>query len=132
MEAAYNPQITDGKFNVNFRKENYFTRQFTGVTLEAGKIKEAVILRIYSTDSRCYACLWTYGNGIYKNGSAYAGGYGYHRGSAAAAYAIENAGYILSEAIDGRGYDSVREAVKAIVRLIYPGAALVDVLEAYA
>ena len=132
MNAAYNPKITEGKFNVNHRKEKYFVYQFTGVTLGDGKIKEPVILRIYGTDSRCYACLWTYGNGIYKSGSAYAGGYGYHRGSAAAAYAIENAGYILSEDIAGRGTEAIREAVKAIVRLIYPGAELVDVLEAYA
>lgn len=131
MEAILNPKIEDGKFNINHRKENNFIRQFTGVTLEAGKIEEAVTLRLYGTDSRCYACLWTYGNGIYKSGSAYAGGYGYHRGSAAAAYAIENAGYILSEDIAGRGNGAIREAVEAIVRLIYPGAALVDVLEAY-
>lgn len=132
MEATLNLEIEDGKFNINHRKENNFIRQYTGVTLEDGKIRKAVELRLYGTDSRCYACLWTYGNGIYRSGSAYAGGYGYHRGSVAAAYAIENAGYILSEDIGGRGNGAIIEAINAITRLLYPDTALIDVLEAHA
>ena len=46
-----------------------------------------------------YACIW-HNNG---SGSGYAGGYGYHKASAAAQAAITSSGIDLSEDIDGRG-----------------------------
>ena len=54
-------------------------------------------------------------------GSGYAGGYGYHRASAAAAEAIEAAGYDLDEDISGRGWSMIREAVKSISESLFPG-----------
>ena len=54
----------------------------------------------------------------FHNGRAYAGGYGYHRSSAAAAWAIKAAGVDLSEDIAGRGDQAIAAAVEAIARAI--------------
>jgi hypothetical protein len=60
-----------------------------------------------------------------RNGSGSAGGYGYHRPSAAAQEAIENAGFTLANRIDGVGESAMREAVLAIAAALgYPGAFL--------
>lgn len=49
-----------------------------------------------------------------NNGGAYAGGYGYHRASAAADAAIKRAGITLSDSISGIGDAAIRDALKAI------------------
>ena len=49
-------------------------------------------LRIYWTESRCYACVWFAG----ASGSGYAGGYGYEKTSAAAEAAFRCAGLKIS------------------------------------
>lgn len=106
-----------GKIAAN-RKENAFSKQYALYALDMadsnGTPRELVCLRIYSTDSRAYACLWIHGRDIYGNGGGRAGGYGYHRASAAAQEAIMDAGIKLSESIDGRGDEAIREAIKAI------------------
>ena len=115
-----NPTQRAQKFLISYRKEKYFSRQVSGLVWDGDKIREAVILRIYQTDARAYACVWTYCTG-YNSGSGCAGGYGYHRASAAAANAIYNAGFDLSEDIAGRGDSAIREAVKAITEFQFPG-----------
>ncbi len=118
-------------FNPNYRKDN-LDRQLSGVAVVDGKIKEAVTVRIYHTDSRSYCAAWVYRNGGSMNGTAYAGGYGYHRASAAMEQALYNAGVDLSDSISGCGDSMMTEAVKAITRAVYPDAQIVDVIEAYA
>ena len=66
------------------------------------------------TDS---AALWVndYTNSeINTSGTGSAGGYGYHRPSAAASEAIRNAGIELDQNISGRGDSAIEDAVKAI------------------
>lgn len=121
----------EGKFNPNHRKEKYFSKAYIGVVVVDGDILEVVDLRLYETPSRTYACIWLFGKMIYKNGSGYAGGYGYHLDSAAAGQAIENAGIQLSERIHGAGDRAIRQAVLAIVREIYPDAEVATVIEAH-
>ena len=48
------------------------------------------------------------------SGRGHAGGYGYHKSSAAIGSAIESAGITLSEDINGRGQSAIREALLAI------------------
>lgn len=48
------------------------------------------------------------------SGRGHAGGYGYHKASAAIGSAIESAGITLSEDINGRGQSAIREAMLAI------------------
>lgn len=69
-----------------------------------------------------YACFWAYrpgGDGMWSNGSGTAGGYGYHKASAAAGKAIRAAGFSLSENIDGRGDGAIRAAVLAVGQCLY-------------
>lgn len=130
-------------FNSNFRKEKNFHTQYTGLAILGGingipTVKEAVTLRLYYTDSRAYCCVWLQGGvqvggyNLWQKGSAYAGGYGYHRGSAAAACALRNAGVKLSESIDGCGDSAIRNAVEAVTRALYPAAVCIHVSDAHA
>lgn len=76
-------------------------------------------LRLYGTGSRNYACIWIakepWG---WASGSGWAGGYGYHRPSAAAEEAINNAGFTISQNIGGAGDEPVIETLFAIAKLI--------------
>ncbi len=124
-------------FNGNFRKEKNFHTQYTGIAILGGingipTAKEAVTLRIYYTEARAYCCVWLHGFDLWQKGAAYAGGYGYHRGSAAAAYALQNVGVKLSESIDGCGDSAIRNAVEAVTRALYPAAVCIHVSDAHA
>lgn len=118
MKATFTNRMD--KFTASHRKENAFSKQYAGVICDRGEIKEPVTVRIYSTDSRVYACVWVNASG-YRHGSAYAGGYGYHRASAAVGESIKNCGIDLDKDIDGRGDGAIREAIEAIVAEIYAG-----------
>lgn len=110
-----------GMFKTSHRKEKFFMEEFSAFALEVreGKasLKQVVSLRIYgtSTNGSNTACIWVHTrDGQCKSGSGHAGGFGYHRPSAAAQEAIYGAGYELSEDIDGRGDSAIESAVKAI------------------
>lgn len=114
------------------RKENNFMEQFTGIVVDNDDVREAVVLRIYGTSARNTACLW-YNNGEnWADGSGSAGGYGYHRPSAAVQEALERAGVTLSEDISGRGDSAIRDAVQALLEKLYPDARVKTVLKAHA
>ena len=57
------------------------------------------------------------GTGYHTCGSGSAGGYGYHRASAAAGEAITNAGFKLSESINGAGDTAIEDALCAIAQI---------------
>lgn len=140
MTAIFKDLNHAPKFNINHRKENHFTHQITAVAINKdGRAYDAVTLRIYSTDARSYACIWTASNcswnnarDLWRNGSGSAGGYGYHRASAATAEAIYNAGIELSEDINGRGTCAMREAVEAIARAMWNDSVNIYITEAHA
>lgn len=73
-----------------------------------------IILRLYATPSRYYACIWVSSNPFYVSGGGYAGGYGYHKASAAAQAAMEDAGINLDFDISGRGDSAIRDGLMAI------------------
>ena len=106
----------DGINAKSHRKENHFQEEFCIIAQVAGKFHTPVTLRTYGTKSMNYACLWINDDlhHIYCNGSGSAGGYGYHRTSAAAHYAINQAGIKLNQPIDGRGESAIKEALTAI------------------
>lgn len=119
----------ESKFNVNDRKDNGLLYEFAVMAVMPDyKIENPVVCRIYGTSShkRNYACLWTYdrrnGNYVSRAGSGWAGGYGYHRPSAAAESAFHNAGIDLDEAIGGRGDSAIKEACMAVAREVCPDA----------
>jgi len=113
----------EGKFNANHRKENRFSGEYVAINPENGS--PVLTLRIYWTDSRCYAAAWLnvrsvkgargpLAEGVYMSGTGYAGGYGYCKESAAAAAALEAANIELSEPISGRGIQAIQDAVAAV------------------
>lgn len=111
MKATINKQTQPCKIAEN-RKENNFMTQYTAID---GDLNEIAILRIYGTTRANYACFWLF-NGDYNSGGARATGYGYHRPSAAAQFAFNRAGIVLSEAIDGRGDRAMIDALEAIAK----------------
>lgn len=113
----------EGKFNPNYRKEEHYLYEFAVMAImDDYSVKNPVTIRIYGTQARNYSAIWANGNGIYKSGTGTAGGYGYHRPSAAACEAIYNAGITLDEDINGRGDSAIKEAAEAIARAIQPDA----------
>lgn len=110
------------KFSTSHRKEGkcFFSSvsviSLAGKPWGDGRLDPEISLRLYGTGSKNFACLWISGHN--RRGSGSAGGYGYHRPSAAAQEAINNAGISLALPIDGRGEESMREALLAIARAL--------------
>jgi len=96
------------------RKENGFQREYALIDLSDGAA--VVTLRIYWPGTVAYACVWINrgGMGIHARGAGKAGGGGYCKESAAAAYALADAGVALESAIDGRGTQAIRDALAAL------------------
>ena len=104
------------KISMRDRKmeEAHVCHGWKALTIKNGKMWELVDLRIGCTDGAAYACVWVCTGSGYGVGSGRAGGYGYHRASAAAGAALHNAGVTLSEDINGRGDSAIWEAVQAV------------------
>ena len=99
------------------RKEKHFFKELKLLAIQNKEIIEIASLRFYQPKYNIYACLWLNSSanyGCYTSGSGVARGGGYCKQSASAAYAIENAGFELSEVIDGRGIQAVEDALIAI------------------
>lgn len=75
------------------RKEKHFDGSYMVIDMTTGNVK--VDLRLYSTQSTDYACVWIF-QGELASGSGKAGGYGYHRASAAVWAALDSAGIRFS------------------------------------
>lgn len=124
----------------NNRKEKGFYKQLTLVVVEPRQLasdkplRELATVRLYSTNSRNYACVWIGDskNNVYLSAGAFAGGYGYHRESAAMSYALDYCGVTLSQDIGGRGDQSMTGALIAIGEALGYHADNLTVLEAHA
>lgn len=66
--------------------------------------------------SRITSIIWVGG----VHGSGWAGGYGYHKQSAAVSAAIASAGFELDQDIAGRGDSAITEALCAVAIAVYP------------
>ena len=112
--------------NLSGQKE--MVSAMSAVALIDGKMREVVVARWYKARksdgaSPVYASIWTYGAGFNISGHGRATGYGYHKASAALSAAIDSAGIVLSERIDGLGDGAIRSALAAIARAIAGDAA---------
>lgn len=98
------------------RKENNFQNSYKLTAIYKGELVEIADLRTYGTNAKNYACFWLHDTKTqtYASGSGSAGGYGYHRPSAAASEALEKAGVELSSSISGRGDSAIKEALLSI------------------
>lgn len=125
----------------NMRDNGQLLCSFKVLGIENGShIAELADLRIYSSLSRnsqrIGAALWIHCAGHWALGGGYVGGWGYHKGSAAASIAIREAGITLEKSVSGVGYAAVTEALKAICAEIiaHKGADIshLTVIEAHA
>lgn len=124
--------------------KNGLDHGYKAVMIQGKELESLVEIRIGSTASAAYACAWLYSPKVkdkedhtvkpsfWNSGSGRAGGYGYHRPSAAAAEALSRAGVKLSEDIGGRGDQAIRDAVEAVGKALAPKGSRVYVVEMYA
>jgi hypothetical protein len=118
MQVSRNTNSQTDNFNRSHRKENHFYKEYLVIT---PNLQQIISCRMYGTGAMNYCCIWVR---VIPQGEQYAthtisgtgkaGGYGYHRESAAAHDAITAAGYILSESISGVGESAIERALVAI------------------
>lgn len=98
-----------------YRRENSFWKESAIIDLESGEsVLEA---RFYGAASTCYCVVWFHGWRFGKpsaRGCGKAGGYGYHKPSAALESALKDAGFTLSAEIHGVGDSAMEAALQAI------------------
>ena len=126
MKATYNKNAKT-KFSSFHRKETKcFFDSYSAIVIRPdleGKpsVFTPVELRLYGTGNSNSAAIWVNdhtNSEINTSGTGSAGGYGYHRPSAAASEAIRNAGIELDQDISGCGDSAIEEAVKAIAEML--------------
>ena len=103
MEAIIREQNQNGK-NFGDTKETtlemrVICRRSKNAAYEPGALHEAVVAKFYMgrsrTASTVYCSVWVHSEGIYTAGHGSAGGWGYHKASAALSAALTNAGIEL-------------------------------------
>lgn len=121
MKATFTKIQHTGKIASN-RKENGGFAQEYAVIVRGDQslglrlsMQSVIIARIYwsKNGATCYACVWVHGS-ISTSGGGKAGGYGYHKASAALQNALTDAGVKLSEDIGGRGETAMTDALAAM------------------
>ena len=65
--------------------------------------------------------VWIHGDDLHGSGGGKAGGYGYHKESAALEEALSAAGIRMSEGIGGRGDQAMFEALEVLARAVIKG-----------
>ena len=108
---------------LNARDKQALIHQYTVLGIIDGEIRSLVEARIYMSASRnaerMTAILWVHGKN-YASGSGYAGGYGYHKPSAAVGNAIDAAGFELDTSISGAGESALIDGLKAVALAAWP------------
>ena len=109
--SSFTPRESD-KIRTHRKENGGFLREYALIDLDTGRA--AVTLRIYWPGTVAYACAWIHHGGIHARGAGKAGGGGYCKESAAAHYALADAGVRLENAIDGRGTQAITSALAAL------------------
>lgn len=103
---------------VNYGVEKELISSWNVVVNSAEGLKNIITARCYmgrsASASTVYASVWVNGPDHFTNGTGKAGGYGYHKQSAAIAEAIRSAGIELDKDIAGVGDSAIEEALEAI------------------
>lgn len=110
-------KLTETKRNIeHYRREAGFSNELSALDPATGRA--IVTARIYQPGTTAYCVLWVWGDKRqgYGRGLGKAGGYGYHKASAALSEAALDAGVKLSDAISGHGSGAMRDAVEAIAK----------------
>ena len=118
----------------NMSPQKELVSAMSAVAVVNGKMREVVVARWYMARksggaSPVYASIWVYSAGHNISGHGRATGYGYHKASAALSAAMDSAGIVLSERIDGVGEGAIRRALEAIARAIAGDAAEILIVD---
>lgn len=115
MEADFSGLRETARNIDHYRRDGGFKSEI--VALDPADGREIVTARFYRPGTVAYCCVWIratrYGVGDGR-GYGKAGGYGYHKESAALAEALSDAGVKVSEETEGRGEDAMLAAVEAV------------------
>lgn len=96
----------------SYRRCNGFCREITALCPKTGSA--IVTARFYYPASVAYCVVWV--RDIATAGCGKAGGYGYHKESAALADAFGDIGVTLDGHIGGRGNSAMTDAIEAVAR----------------
>ena len=132
ITATIPPTTQANGKNLSCQKE--MVSAMSAIAVINGKMREVIVARWYKARksdgaSPVYASIWTYGAGFDISGHGRATGYGYHKASAALSTALDSAGIVLSERIDGVGEGAIRRALEAIARAIAGDAAEILIID---
>ena len=116
MKATIGKQVSNA---INYGDKKELIKTFNVVT---DGLKEVIKARCYmgrsANASTVYASVWINTSEVHTSGKGKAGGYGYHKESAAIAAAIESAGISLDTDISGVGDGAIKEALSAIANAL--------------
>ena len=116
MKSTIGKTVSNG-VNYGYKKE--LIRTYNVVT---DALKEIITVRCYmgrsANASTVYASVWINTSDVHTSGKGKAGGYGYHKESAAIAEAMESAGVSLDTDISGVGDGAIKEALSAIANAL--------------
>ena len=116
MKATMGENVSNA---VNYGVKKELIKTYNVIT---DTLKEIVTVRCYmgrsANASMVYASIWVHGPEHFTSGTGKAGGYGYHKSSAAIGDAIKSAGIELSKDIEGLGDGAIDDALKAIARAL--------------
>ena len=148
------PKVTDPESGLKLnpgvqanRKESSFYKEYAALVPSGYNrtMRAVVCVRLYATASRVYCCVWIFpkDGGPTHAGGGHAGGYGYHKASAAMESALDAAGVKLESRVEpaarrdgikarakyergglaGRGDSAMLEALHALAKAAgYPRA----------
>ena len=111
--TSFTPRESDR--SGRYRKENAFNSEWVIYDLDTGR--EILCARFYGKGTVSYCCVWNFSDETfagYARGAGKAGGYGYHKDSAALDAALKDAGFALSHSIAAVGESAMRSAFEAI------------------
>ena len=107
---------------VNYGNKKELISSCDVIVDDNGKLANIITARCYmgrsSSASTVYASIWVNGPDHFTNGTGKAGGYGYHKESAAIAEAITSAGITLDKDISGVGDSAIEDALEAIAQAL--------------
>lgn len=99
-------------------------------------LPELIDCRLYmgrsSSSSIVYCVIWIRIGGVWITCKGQAGGYGYHKGSAAVGDALHNAGFRFDEGISGVGNQAIKDALIAVCEYFGYNTERLYIVESYA
>jgi hypothetical protein len=116
MKATIRNPRLDESGRIGRYRDKQFMRQISVIDRDDGR--EIICARFYWPGSVCYCALWVHAYPNSASGHGKAGGYGYHKESAALSDAIRSAGFDLDESIHGCGNGAMEVALIAVARAV--------------